>query len=123
MKIVLGFILCLYISVSTHFVELAKLPLLYSHYLEHKKEEKNLSFSAFLALHYNTNSGHSDSKHSNLPFKSNNENTVVSFPMPLNELTLEVSHAYDIISIPLFFFYKSKYTFHFLTAIWQPPRI
>lgn len=123
MKLVLGFLLCIYVISSTQLVELAKLPSLYSHYLEHKKENHFLCFAEFISQHYSAKTDHSDHSHSNLPFKSCKENTVVSIQMPLNEFSIEVSQSVCEVSETLNFFYKSRYTFQYLSAIWQPPKI
>lgn len=123
MKLILGTILCIYVIASTQLIELAKLPTLYSHYLEHKKENSYLCFTEFISLHYTASQDDFDSKHSNLPFKSCKENTVVSITMPINNLTLELNQVFNCVVEQINFFYKSRYAFQYLHAIWQPPRI
>jgi hypothetical protein len=121
MKFLLSFILFIYVFVSTPLLELAKLPQLYTHYIEHKKENHQLSFAGFLYLHYG-DEDHAENHHNSLPFKSCNENTVVSIQMPLNEVRIGVNQMFCSTSEVLNFFYKSRYTFQYLTAIWQPPK-
>lgn len=123
MKIILGFLIFLYISVSTHLVELVKIPMLYSHYLEHKEENKNLTFSDFISLHYSNDSGHSGNKHASLPFKTSKEISSISSVLKFESYTLEINTFFDFIFNPIVISYKSKYSFQFLNAIWQPPRI
>lgn len=122
MKFLISFILFIYVFISTPLVEIGKLPLLYSHYLEHKKENHKLSFAGFLYLHYG-DEGHAENHHQSLPFKSYNESTLIAIQMPVNTFRIERQQIVSGILSKMFFFYKSRYAFQYSTAIWQPPKI
>lgn len=123
MRLILGIVLLVYLVVSTHLIELVRLPMLYTHYLEHKKTDRSLSFASFISMHYDASRGHTDSKHSNLPFKSNLGNIGVSIPWPLNTILNATIQKPIALHGLIVFLYSSQYDFHYLTAIWQPPKI
>jgi hypothetical protein len=122
MKFVLGFILFIYVFVSTPLIELAKIPELYTHFLEHAESNKNLSFYDFLYLHYGCDSEHSESHHGSLPFKSTNQNTVLTIELPANIWTIKLPIYCKEFYSTVIYFYQSQYVFQYLDAIWQPPR-
>jgi|JI10StandDraft_1071094.scaffolds.fasta_scaffold2474898_1 hypothetical protein len=57
---------------QTSLQEIIRLPLLYSHFIEHKEHNANLDFVEFLTIHYSsTEKPDSDAeKDNNLPFKN-----------------------------------------------------
>jgi hypothetical protein len=76
------FLLFLVLQIATGNLfghELARLPFVWEHYKEHKKEDATLTFSQFLNLHYNSEDhekqdGH---RHHNLPLHCANHLLVV----------------------------------------------
>ena len=109
---------------SSEFDQLVKIPALISHYLEHKETDKDLSFAAFIVLHYQSDysQDHSDSKHHDLPFKSHECHSLS---------TLMVMDYHPVFNLPLFAqmdnnkvdmvpaFYNSEN----VASIWQPPQV
>ena len=121
MKFLISFILFIYVFVSTPLLELVKLPRLYTHYIEHKKENQQLSFTGFLYLHYG-DEAHAESHHNSLPFKSCNYIYVLILEMPANVIIVKCHEIQKKIYTPLRYIYETRYIFQYLHAIWQPPR-
>lgn len=104
--------------------ELAKLPLLFDHFLEHRKTDSNLTFTAFLALHYADVKHHEEdhSTHSQLPFGQHHHLNIVipvwyapalpDFPSPPQPCAAE--HG----SLPL-----PDELPAYASPVWQPPRL
>lgn len=66
------FILCTYLISNSELREIAKLPVLFQHFQEHKLLDKGITFSAYLFDHYNS-VPHTDNdaeRDNQLPFKS-----------------------------------------------------
>ena len=104
--------------------ELAKLPLLLAHYKEHRVRDPNITFSAFLALHYADSEHHKEdhSTHSELPFGQHHHLNITipvwhapalpDFPEPPQPL--KIVHGAVQISGEL----KAH-----ASSVWQPPRL
>lgn len=71
-KVIAILFLSTYLFSATEFNQLLKLPLLIEHFIEHKEENKQITFWEFLSLHYKTtNVKDADyEKDMKLPFKS-----------------------------------------------------
>ncbi len=122
------FFLTVYLFSATELSELLKMNVLLEHFSEHQSENKQLTFSTFLYMHYiNHGSDNGDkSKDNKLPFHSDREtvNSFVSgiiippvlFSIP-NVLPLNFTERkiFNTVSTSL----KSSY----LSTIWQPPQI
>jgi hypothetical protein len=126
-KYIIIFLLCSYLFSVTQFNELLKLPKLVEHFIAHSQQNKVLSFSDFMSMHYAfedifDSDYDQDMK---LPFKSNT--CVICF-----------SAVYLCAPIPNFNFIAKRdakeykrpnfnYTFSFISnfhcSIWQPPKI
>lgn len=104
--------------------ELAKLPLLLSHFQEHRKQNAAISFAAFLTLHYADPKHHEEdhSTHSQLPFGQHHHLNIV----------IPAWHAPSLPEFPAR--PKPVILQHFTTqlpeelsahvaSVWQPPRI
>lgn len=136
MKSILRFWLVCFIAFillvpSVWVTELMKLPVLWQHYQQHKKEDKQLLFLDYLALHYGRNVS-TDSKpnaddHERLPFKKMIQ-AEYSFFIAL----VAFNKAECVIEADEVRFYFDKKTI-FLTSqdlpiasinrdIWQPPK-
>jgi hypothetical protein len=117
-------LLSVYLISSTELHQLIKLPTLVEHFIEHKKENNNLSLWSFLYMHYASEHGtKSDNEHdSKLPFKSHSEcssQVLTITPLP---------HHPDFIK-PVFSEKKDflMYNENFLSSahlssVWQPPK-
>ena len=78
------FLLALQLVTSTDLAELFKIPVLISHYHEHKGTNQNFTFFTFLKMHYFNGRPH-DNTDMELPFKTNSTAALVSmnFSTPL----------------------------------------
>lgn len=117
-------ILFVYLIACTEFAQLLRVPLLVSHFVEHKQENKSISFGEFLLIHYVAEYG-SDGDYeqdTNLPFKTVDGSAVqiVAFVSFLNQC-LKVKPIYTK---------SGKYNPYeecfidnaYLSSIWQPPK-
>lgn len=106
-------------------MELFKLPLLISHYYDHREENKDMTLPAFLVQHYFYEDGtDKDVEEDNkLPFKSLENAASVSFislsPPDLPECTANRKEKIK----KIFGLYTNPFLpFQYLNSIWQPPR-
>lgn len=116
-------LLTIYLFSTTAFSQLLKIPILVTHYLEHKAAS-NLSIAKFIIIHY-ADSDIRDAdydKDMKLPFKTH-ENYAGLVGTFINQSSL-------LINKPLYFhFKKTKYVFSdntlifsYHSSIWQPPK-
>jgi hypothetical protein len=106
--------------------EFLKLPMLVAHFIEHKKQNNNITFWGFLCMHYsNQNSNHTDYDKDDmkLPFKSHESCPIITFIAVVPEINT------SILNKPIFFEAKSFVNYadqfctaDFLSTIWQPPK-
>jgi hypothetical protein len=125
-KITVIFFISLFLFSTTELAELLRIPVLISHFKEHKEHDPDISFIGFLDLHYNNQlpDHHHDKEsdtHNKLPFSGSHGVSIVFvsscpfFIQPQN--TIEVNT-------------KLKSTFsndqylenNHLSSIWQPPK-
>ncbi|CAN5873170.1 hypothetical protein BH11BAC4_BH11BAC4_05870 [soil metagenome] len=66
------FFLSVYLLSVTEFYQLLKLPLVFQHFAEHRRDNKDISFLQFLDIHYMHGSPHDKdhAKDMQLPFKT-----------------------------------------------------
>jgi hypothetical protein len=120
------FFLSIYLLGTTPIGQLCRLPMLLSHFQEHQKENKDLSFIGFLKMHYfNGDPKDADyDKDMKLPFKTIDVNTSISvytaFEMP--SFQIERQNFIDL-KVNKFSTSDSWYSNSYLDAIWQPPRV
>jgi hypothetical protein len=115
-----------YLLSTTQLGELLKLPMLIEHFIEHKAENKAISFFTFLQMHYfNGDPKDADyDKDMKLPFKTVNVNpTAIAFCYNPN-------FSFNFSKPTFATIFKQKFprtAVHFsssyLDAIWQPPRL
>jgi len=106
--------------------ELLKLPAFVIHFLEHKKENKEMTLFQFLEIHY-LHGNVKDKDHDRdmtLPFKSGEacvSNGGIAFiPFTLPEFSFK---SYTIAVEKILFTEVSLVSFQSLSAIWQPPKV
>ncbi len=111
---------------STELHQLLKLPLLFSHFQEHKQRDNSITFLSFLKTHYtdsqNVNSTEKG-KHEQLPFKSDTDIAAhnISFFQPFVSIQLPlVFHAFETKKHPI---HNNDYLASSLSSIWQPPKL
>lgn len=125
-KIISILILITYLCSFTELTELLKCPSLLIHYSEHNRQNKNLSFSDFLFMHYqqaHDNDG-DDEADKHLPFKSH-DNCIYTSSFNLLAQTNTIVHIkpvetelHEVSLQEQQFFYPS-----FSSNIWQPPKL
>ncbi len=72
-------LMLLYLTSSTEFYQVLKLPLLVSHFFDHKGDDPSLSVKNFLVMHYGNHGMDNDyQKDMQLPFKTHAENSNIS---------------------------------------------
>ena len=126
-KLAAIFLLLNFLFASTEAHQLLKLPLVFEHYAEHRKEDRNMSFLEFLVMHYLSGSPRDADyeRDMQLPFKTHGDtpgsstHTFVPLmvvyqcsPPPATELPVLRPAATDDLS---------PAGYH--SGIWQPPRI
>jgi hypothetical protein len=108
----------------TEFAQLLRIPLLISHFIEHKQESNAISFGEFILIHYveEYSSNGDYERDLDLPFKSLDGNSIqVVASIPSNGCFLKAKPVYtDGGKYNLFkeCFIDNAY----LSSIWQPPR-
>ena len=115
-------LLVIFTFIHMQLVELVKLPMLYTHFLEHKSENHTLSFMDFIHLHYSSDKHSEGPAHSQLPFKCVHE-------LMSHNLSF-IPDAFNLIApldLQVFFtrevsLYQEDYSFCLFNKIWQPPR-
>lgn len=124
-KLIAILFLTVYVFSATEFNQLLKLPLLVEHYIEHKEENKLITFLEFLHMHYSTaHAKDADyNKDMKLPFKSTG-NTIAFNALNCLQPNLETELNYPVQNSKAFY---SIYSEHIpnsalLNSIWQPPK-
>jgi hypothetical protein len=119
------FLIIVYLFSATEASQLLKLPLLFSHFVEHQQKEPSMSFGEFLHHHYAAEHGDdgdaaTDNK---LPFKSHDN--CCSFVFPINIFhTVQFSQLKTIVieKKNILFSSSANIISAYLSSIWQPPR-
>jgi len=99
--------------------------MLVEHFMEHKQQNKNLSFLAFLEIHYaHGNPKDADyEKDMKLPFKSIVHSSIASIsffsPIPYFKQNLVIYFKNDK---QTFIEHSFTFTSFYLSTIWQPPK-
>jgi hypothetical protein len=110
---------------ATEFSQLLKLPLLVEHYIEHKEENKLITFLEFLDMHYATATTKDADydKDMKLPFKSTG-NTVSFTALNCLLANFETTLNYPVQNANAFYSIYSEHipNSSLLNAIWQPPK-
>ena len=119
------FLIIVYLFSATEASQLLKLPLLFSHFIEHQQKDPSMSFGGFLYHHYAIEHGDdgdaaTDSK---LPFKSHDHCCSFVFPISIFH-TIQLSQIKTLIieKKNIFFASSGNIISAYLASIWQPPR-
>lgn len=114
-----------FLSASTAFGELLKLPLLVHHFIVHEKLENKVSFIDFLNEHYTNTAQHRDydhHHHDNLPFKTTDKHLIqIVSDIPMVSFKLEKKEYFSN-KLKRPFAIADNYSNNYLNKIWQPPR-
>lgn len=124
-KISAIFLFTIYLFSTTEAHQLLKLPLIFEHFSEHQKENRQITFSEFLKIHY-LNAPVKDKdydKDMQLPFKSSDD-CISSISPAFVPVTIQHTAAEPIdISPEKIFFLKDQFLLSsYLANIWQPPK-
>lgn len=108
----------------TEFSQLLRFPILVAHFVEHKHEDKNISFGEFLLIHYVAEYGYGEDyeQDTQLPFKTVNGNAVqlIAF-VPFLNPCLKVKPIYT--KARKYNPYRERFIDNaYLSSIWQPPK-
>ncbi len=123
-KLIAIFFVSIFLSSSTQFIEVLKLPLLIEHYFEHKAENKNITFIDFIKLHYAENTHYaSHHKDKELPFKAFHQGNCISIALLKTDINITIVNS-KVPTVPLKHnsFYSSQFLSYYTASIWQPPK-
>lgn len=127
MKRVLSiFFLVIYLASTSEFIQILKIPILVSHYFEHKENKADINFTEFWVIHYGKSTEkhhHKNNTHENLPYHhiSLHSNLICDLPKSLDSYS-QIRKLFD-------FQQKIKPTNeqliqdNLVVSIWQPPKI
>ena len=121
-KLIVYFLVFVFLCANTSLGQLVKLPNLVEHYKAHKNElsSNSISFIEYIKLHYAKNVDNNQD-HQNLPFKTLDNSTSVLFVFPF--MTFQLPIVNSIIAIKKKFFYNKSFTSNLIISIWLPPKI
>lgn len=118
-------ILCLtvHLLTNTELCQLVKMPVLISHYKEHKASNDKITFLGFLNMHYFNGSPH-DNTDMELPFKTTSVAIIIhnSPSAPVPSITLIPSAAPSDVEVNFSQYYSSWIPPASSKDIFQPPR-
>jgi len=124
-KIIAILFLTIYLLSVTEAYQLLKLPVIFQHFAEHKKENGKITFLEFLDIHYMHGSPMDKDyeRDMQLPFKTSSDCISVispAFVPPVITYSIEVTVA---VVHQRFFGKKNQLlTSSYLANIWQPPK-
>jgi hypothetical protein len=126
-SLLLAFFLLTTFVPSTVWQALGQLAALKTHFDEHKKENPNLTFYAFLTLHYGSDfkKHQSEHDHSKLPLKHSTPSVALGIVSlePTEFYCLNPNFQPIIVEKhPSNFYFNQIIAMQDLTTIWQPPR-
>lgn len=111
------------VSIQTPLHEIFKVPILVTHFFEHKEQNKDMSLMDFFKLHYAENIIDADhDKDMKLPFKHCSAPMFIVSTIPTAKLAIDISPTF--IDIPkLLSGYKNAFlSSNIQNNIWQPPK-
>lgn len=125
-RLIVFFVLTLFLCSTTELGHFLKLPLIVTHYYSHKELNKALTFSEFWAIHYvgeNASIPHDD-QDMKLPFKSHDTCTVQLNAMFLPPTSYVLVHKKfsQIAHKQQRHLNDRSITSSYLASIWQPPK-
>nr|WP_121271145.1 hypothetical protein [Pedobacter schmidteae] len=123
-KQIILFILSIYLISGTELRELIKLPVLFQHFYEHKALNSEISFSTYLADHYNSipHSDNDEERDNQLPFKTPGFNGLSMQAIPQFYCNYVKSPIRAIIPNDSFPYTENCVPAPDCGQIWQPPK-
>lgn len=116
--------LSILLCTNSELHQLLKIPVLISHFIEHKKEDPNISLLSFLKMHYQANpvKDKDYDRDMQLPFKADNCN-FLGLAFYTHKPSFEIINREEFIEQNRFDFYTPFSSAQVLNSIWQPPRL
>lgn len=117
--------LSIYLLSTIAAKQLAKLPVVFQHFSEHKQEDKNISFLRFLSIHYLHGSPKDKDydRDMQLPFKTSHDcisSIAIAFVSIMVPIT--IAKPVEIILPKSYFVLDQHIQSTYLASIWQPPK-
>lgn len=121
-KILVILTLCCYFFSTTEFSQLLKIPVLITHFVEHKDND-NMGFWEYMSHHYGGHEKDADwDIDMKLPFMQQSDLLQLTVVTPKNIIAVPPKKIY-ISTKNKFSFYRDKFIpLSSLNAIWQPPK-
>ena len=121
-KLIVYFLILVFMCANTSIGQLLKVPNLIEHYNEHKKEltTNSISFIDYIVSHYSKNA-ENNHDHQNLPFKTLENSPSVLFAFSI--ITLQTQTIKSLISPQKKFFYNKSFKSNLIASIWLPPKL
>lgn len=120
------FFLFIYLCSTTEAHELLKIPVVFQHFIEHQQEDKTISITKFLAIHYLQGDVKDKDyeRDMQLPFKTSGE-FFASSVTPFMPLYTQISIQYPVEpAIKVWALHKPSFIFSaYQVNIWQPPKV
>jgi hypothetical protein len=117
-------LLLVYLSVNTELQEIARIPVLFEHFAEHRQKNTEVSFIDFIVLHYFSGDirGSDYQRDQQLPFKSMHCEGVTNFiAIPAEPVeALLPKTCCTLVEAGMYVSQFNSSLFQF--TIWQPPR-
>ena len=121
-KLVVYFLISVFMCANTSIGQLLKVPNLIEHFNEHKNEltTDSISFIDYIISHYSKNA-ENNHDHEDLPFKTldNSSSTLFAFSI----ITYQIQVVKSIISTQKKFFYNKSFKSNLIASIWLPPKL
>lgn len=115
----------MYLLTTTDAYQLLKMPMIFKHFVEHRKADKNISFLKFLDMHYMHGSPKDKDyrKDMQLPFKTSGDFTfvLVSEFVPLNQ-NFSITAPVQLVADKKVAIESDELLPSYLASIWQPPK-
>ncbi len=124
-KITTIFFLFIYLFSTTEAIQLLKIPSIFEHYAEHKKENPNISIVGFLEIHYMHGSPRDADydKDMKLPFKTPSDCiSVVTMAIIPQIFGFSFTKPINIIEKKNYITLNQCIVSTYLANIWQPPK-
>lgn len=110
---------------TTELHQLLKLPVIFEHFADHRKENKAISFLQFLDMHYLHGSPKDKDYNEDmkLPFKSSHNCTITLSPVLVPQFVRAIDAPLAAAVAKRIHIPKARFVpFSYLANIWQPPR-
>lgn len=122
-KIVVIFLISVFMCANTAIGQLLKIPNLIEHYYAHNNElaSDSISFIDYIISHYSA-SAEKTHEHQDLPFKTVDNSTNLLFAFSIIT-TNQIQVLKPLISIKKKFFYNKSFKSKLIISIWLPPKL